>query len=150
MSDDIFTDEIVAEASRYDNLGPAYFASRAFVERYMEGAESASFEPIVRKAADDFYGTLLESVEAHLLSNTECNLQGAVWRQVDEIVLGILSGKKWVMERYALGSRYDCEDLRAAVAKHIPAELQDKRVGDLKEKVERLEKDLAFYKALRS
>lgn len=79
-----------------------------------------------------------------LWSDAEMNLQGKSWRMVDEIVRGILSGEKWLIERYALGDRYDCDKIREAVARHIPREIMQARIADLEAENERLRKDLGF------
>ncbi len=140
----IFTDEHVKEAEQYDNLGPSYFAAREIARRYMENFASEQFEPLIKEFTDKFRDKLWGDVDTFLISDTESNLQGTIWRMVDEVVRGLLGGKQWMLKRYALGDRYDCDELRAAVAKHIPKELQDARVGDLEAEVAYLKEQLKW------
>ena len=138
--DQIFLDE----GAKHPVLGPHYFAARQVAEEFMASFEPKHFEPMVRKAADAFMEQAQEALEAWLLSNVESNLRGTIWRQIDDSVKALLSGERWALERYALGSRYECDKIREAVAKHIPEELQDARVKDLEEEVARLRKDLEW------
>jgi len=81
-----------------------------------------------------------------LLSDTESNLGLAMARMVDDTVRALLGGNEWALKRYALGGKHDCAAIRAAVAKHIPAELQDARLADLEAEVELLRKDLEWMR----
>jgi hypothetical protein len=65
---------------------------------------------------------------------------------VDDTVRALLGGNEWALKRYALGARHDHGAIRAAVAKHIPAELQDARIADLEAEVDRLRKDLEWWR----
>lgn len=62
------------EGTKNPTLGPHYFAARAAVERFLQGVAADKVEPIVKKAADDFYSQLLDSVQSYLLSNAETEL----------------------------------------------------------------------------
>jgi tRNA U38,U39,U40 pseudouridine synthase TruA len=75
------------------------------------------------------------------------NLQSKMWHMVDEIVRAILSGNRHVISRYALGSRYDCEEVRKAVASHIPQEIMTARIVDLEGENERLKDALQREKS---
>lgn len=119
-------------------LGPHYFAARQTAEEFMNSFEPKHFEPMVRKAADAFMEQAQDALEAWFLSNVESNLHSTIWRQIDDSVKALLGGERWALERYALGERYDCEKIRAAVAAHIPAELQDARCKDLEAENKRL------------
>lgn len=141
---DIFTDEDMKQAETAPTLGPAYFASRRAVEQAMRGIDEGHGKPIIKMFTDELCDRMWTIVQDSLWSDTEMNLQGQMYRQVDEIVRGILSGEKWIMDRYLLGERYDCEKVRAVVAKHIPAELQDKRVADLEEEIKSLRESLKW------
>jgi acylphosphatase len=123
-------------------LGPHYFAARAVAEKFMAQFDTAEHcEPVIKKAADDMYSALHERLEQFLLSDVENNLQGTIWNQIDESVKALLSGQRWALERYALGTRYDCDKIREAVAKHIPEELQNARIKELELEIERLQSD---------
>ena len=140
-------DQIFLEqGAEYPVLGPHYFAARKAAEEFMEHYEPKNFEPMVRKAADAFMEQAQEALEAWFLSNVESNLHGTIWRQIDDSVRALMGGERWALERYALGSRYDCDKIRETVAKHIPQELQDARIKDLEEEIARLRKDIEFYR----
>lgn len=132
--DQVFLDK----GAEHPVLGPHYFAARQVAEEFMAEFEPKQFEPMVRKAADAFMEQAQDALENWLLSNVESNLQGTIWRQIDDSVKALLGGERWALDRYALGERYDCEKIRAAVAKHIPVELQEKRVADLEAENKRL------------
>jgi hypothetical protein len=140
----MFTDETLTEAAKYPTLGPAYFEARAVVERQMAKFEAEQFEPLIKEFADKFRERLWSDVKDHMLSDAELNMQGEMYRMVDASVMAILSGEQWAIERYAL-HKYDGEKVRAAVAKHIPKELQDARIADLEKEVARLRESLKFH-----
>jgi len=134
------------KAAEHPVLGPHYFVARDVVDKFMAQFEPGPFDQIIKKAADDLYLSLHERLENFLLSDVESNLQGTLWRQIDESVKALLSGEKWALERYALGSKYESEKIREAVAKHIPKELQDARVADLETEIARLREDLEWHR----
>lgn len=144
----MFAEKSLEEAAKFDTLGPAYFEARAIVDRHMEKFESEHFKPLIEAFTKQFQDALWDSVRDHLLSDTEMNLQGSMYRMVDDCVAALLGGQEWALKRYALG-KYNQDELRAAVAKHIPRELQDARIADLEEKNERMRKDLEFYRRYR-
>lgn len=141
-----FSDKSLTEGLQSPTLGPAYFEARDVAARYMEKFEAEHFKPLIDKMVDEVRERLWGDFQDFLLSDTELNLQGEMWRMVDGVVEAILGGKPWALNKYALGERHDCEAVRAAVAKHIPAELQDKRVADLEAELERLKRDIEFYR----
>jgi hypothetical protein len=141
--------EHIDEARQYPNLGPAYFAAQAIAERFMTSFQEEQFKPLIDKFAAEFNDRLWSDLQSSLLGDTQSNLRSDMWRMVDQCVTAVLSGERWVMEKYALGSRYDCDKVRETVAKHIPAELQDKRVTDLEEEVKRLREDNEFLQRMR-
>lgn len=134
--------EHLDKAADYPGLGPHYFAAADIARKFMEQFEAEHFEPLAKKFADEFYTKALDALQVFLLGNTEANIQGYIWRGVDESVKALLSGQKWAIERYALGDRYNCDEIRAAVAKHVPVELQNARIADLEKEVERLKESL--------
>lgn len=141
MTHDIFTDEDFAKSSEYSNLEPHYFSSRRICAEVMKGFEADHMRGLVDKAASEFADKLWAMVETSLWDDTESNLQSKMYRTVDDIVKGILSGEKWIILKYVLGPRYECEKVRAAVAKHIPDELAAARISDLEEEIKRLKQD---------
>lgn len=134
------------KAAEHPTLGPHYFVARDVAEKFMAGFEPEHFEPVIKKAADDLYGALHERLESWLMSDVENNLQGTIWRQIDESVKALLSGQRWALERYLLGPKYEHDKIREAVAKVIPEELQNARIKDLEEEVEQLRKDLEWMR----
>lgn len=123
--------EFIDQAKEYPVLGPQYFVALKIAADLMAKFEAKHFKPLVEKFTDEFRSALWPAVEDHLLSDTECNLQGTIWRRIDETVKALLSGEEWAVTRYALGSRYDAAAVRAAIAAHIPVELQQARLLDL-------------------
>ena len=140
--------EHIAAAEGNDVLGPAYFKAREMAERFMKPFEDEHFKPLIDKFADEFRDKLWASVQDHLLGDTESNLQNEMWRTIDGTVFALLSGDKWALKRYCLGARYEQEKVREAIAKHIPQELQDKRVAELEARVAELEGSLTYEKEL--
>lgn len=134
------------KAAEHPVLGPHYFAARDVAEKFMADFDPEHFTPLIKKASDDLYSALQERLESFLMSDVESNLQGTIWRQIDESVKALLSGQRWALERYLLGTKYNCDKIREAVAKVIPAELQDARIRDLEEEIERLRKDNAWLR----
>lgn len=143
---DTFTDEDLRKGSESLTLGPAYFAARRTAERFMADFEAEFFKPLVddftKRFADELWGKISE----WLLMDTENNLQHKLWHHTDEMVRHVLSGEEWAMKKFVLGDRYDCEKIRATVAKHIPKELQDARIADLEAKLEQAKKDIAWLR----
>lgn len=137
-------EQYVNKAEEHPTLWPAYFSARDFTDRLLEKADESEFEPIVKKFVDDAYSKLLDVVQAHIVLDLSLNVHGEILRTVDDIVKALLSGEQWAVKKYVLGERYDCEKIRAEVARHIPAELQDKRVADLEEEVKRLREQLKW------
>lgn len=134
----------IEEAEKYPGLGPGYFAARKSAAKFVDGFDADQFEPIVKKASEDFYQKLLDDVQSYLASNVEDNLQGEIWRGVDDGVKALLTGEKWALTRYALTDRHDGAKLREAICKHIPAELMSARLVDLEAENAQLSKDLAW------
>jgi hypothetical protein len=143
----VFIDEDIAKGSgEYLTLGPGYFSARRFAEKVMADFQAEFFEPLLKDFETRFTIRLWEAVTGSLINDTESNIQNHIWRTVDTIVLGLLSGETWIMRKYVLGEKYDCEKVRATVARHVPAELQDKRIAELEEEIQRLQKQLDYFR----
>lgn len=147
---DVVTQAHVESSKGYETLGPAYFAAREIAEKFMAGFEAEHFEPLAKRFSKELYEQINESIQAWLLADTENNLHGSMWRMVDDCVKALLSGERWAIEKYALGPRYEAEKIRAAVAAHIPQELQDARIADLEAEVKKLKEDNEWLRKLRS
>lgn len=143
---DILTQEDHANADRYEVLGPHYFAARRVAEQFISKFTSEQFQPLIDEFAKQFSDKLQGDLDDYLLSNSEMNIHGSLWRMVDDVVKALLGGNRWAFERYALGSRYDCEHIRKAIAAHIPREIQDARIADLEAECARLKEDNAWLR----
>lgn len=146
MTDDVMTSDDFQKSEKMQTLGPHYFSSRRFAEEVMSGVETEFFEPALKKFADDIYNAMLDRAQNWIIGDTESNVQTHIWRTVDQIVRGILSGEKWIIERYALGSKYEYGKVRETLARHIPKELQDARVADLEEQVKSLKEQVEWLR----
>lgn len=132
------------EASTVATLGPNYFAARMIAERFTQHFSDEMFRPLIDQFVDKFREKLWDDVSAWLLTDTESNLQSEIWRRVDSSVAAILSGNEQMIEHYAL-QKYDRDEVRGAIAKAIPKELQDLRVQDLEEENKRLKERIEMY-----
>lgn len=145
MSDSVFTDDDLQQGTgEYKALGPSYFSGRRFAEQFMEKFEADCFKPFLDDFAKKFADRLWSDVEDHLVSDVESNIQGHIWRTVDEMVKALLHGERWALERYVLSEKYDCEKVRANVARYVVTELQDKRIADLEADNKRLRESLEW------
>lgn len=142
----MFEADDIEKGADHPTLGPAYFAARKTAERFMADFAAEHFKPLVEEFTKEFRDRLWTNIDDWLLSDTENNLQSHMWRHADNMVKYVLAGDDWAMKKFALGERYDCERIRKAVAKHIPKELQDARIADLEAEVEKLKKDVEFYR----
>lgn len=140
------TADDVASAATYTALGPAYFAARRFAEKLFDDSEQFNkFEDVAKEAAKKVADHIRDAIAEFIACDAEYGVHQHIWREVDQIVRAILSGEKWAVERYALGGKYDFGKIRAAVAKHIPREVMDARIGDLEAEVKTLSERLRFY-----
>lgn len=128
----------IDEGEKHPTLGPHYFAAREAAKTFMARFEAEQFEPLVKSFADKFYQEMHDRLESYLLSDAEQNLQGEIWCGVDNAVNALVTGERWALERYTLGKYGDGEKARAAVARHIPKEVQDARIADLEAENKRL------------
>lgn len=141
----MFTEDHIKESNEV--LSPAYFYSRDAAEKFMRDFEAEHFKPLLANFVKQFHDELWPKLPEYLATDTEYNLQGLMWRQVDATVEALLSGHKWALDRYCLDCKYgNGEEIRKAVAAHVSKELQDARVADLEKQVEALKKDIAFYR----
>jgi uncharacterized protein (UPF0297 family) len=138
------TDADIQDSAEYPTLGPAYYSARRFAEEFVSGAEGEQFKPVVEKIVNDLHDELWTRVSENMVYSVESAVQAHIWQTVDSIVGYLLSGEKWAMEKYALGTRYECDKIRAAIAAHIPKELQDARIADMEDELKRLRSDLEW------
>lgn len=131
MDKPLITDEDIAKTADTPTLGPGWSASRRIVEKLMKDWADDNFKTLIDEFSKRFNQHLWDDVQASLCGDLEFNIAGHIRGMVDETVNALLKGTPWAMERYPLSKLYDAETIRAAIAKHIPAELQDKRIADL-------------------
>ena len=134
MDTPLITDEDIARMADSPTLGPGWSASRRIADRVMADWQNDAIKPLIDEAAKQIGYRLWEDVQDSLQNDMEHNIAGHIRQMVDETVQALLTGQPWALERYPLAKYHDGEAIRAAVAKHIPAELQDKRIADLEAK----------------
>ena len=139
----MFNDDDVKNGTDSLILGPAYFDARRVAERFMAKFEAEQFKPLIDKMAETFSERLWADLQSSMLSDIEMNIQGEIWRMVDNCVEALLSGNGWALEKYVLAGRYNDAEIRAMIAKHIPAEIQDARIADLEKENARLNDSLS-------
>ena len=138
-----FDQKYLDEAESYKSLGPAYFDARNFTDALAERFHEELFLPMVKKFSDDLYSELETTVRNSLISDATVNVQGEIWRMVDNMVEALLSGERWALDRFVLNDRYDHQKIRGAVAKLVPVEVQNIRIAELADENKRLSERLA-------
>lgn len=137
------------DGRKHPILGPAYFDAKRVAESILSNFDVKDIAPLVKSTTDTLYTEIADKFENWLLSDAEVNVQGHIYRIVDESVKALITGKQWALDRYALNNQYSVQDmaeLRAAILKHASEELKGLRIQDLEKEVETLRSDLAFYK----
>lgn len=133
------------KAEPYSKLGPNYFAAQTIAERFIKNFAIEHFEPLVKQFTEKFGDELWADITSWLLSDTESNLAIEIRSRVDRSVDALLKGQPAYLKQYVLG-QYNDEEIRKAIAQHIPKELQDQRVVDLEKQVTSLKNDLEYYR----
>lgn len=132
------------KAAEYPILGPHYFEARDVATAITDKFEAEHFEPLAKKFAHELYTQALESFQDFLMADATINVQDRIRRMVDDTVNALLAGERWALDRYPLTAMYDGDRVRKAIAAHVPAELQDKRIAALEEEVKRLTENLRY------
>ena len=133
--------DLIDFTARHPALGPNYEVGGRIAEKLIAQFTEEHFLPIIKDFSDKLYSTMEAKIRDYLLSDVECNVQSDVWRQLDACVEALLGKNTWIIEKYCLGERYNCDQIRAAVAAAMPKELQDARIADLEAEVKRLKED---------
>ena len=139
-----FTAEDIAQGQEYSSLGPGYFAGKRLAEMALTNMKPEDVQPILKKAADDFYALMLESVENALKIDDENNVQSKIRAMLDDTVRALLTGQKWALERYPLANYYDGAAIREAIFAQCKDQMVDARVAELEREVANLKSSLAF------
>lgn len=143
MTDEVFSEKNIIDGEKSLTLGPAYFASRDIAERFMAKFEAEHFKPMLNKFTMEFRDLMWTDMSTFLMSDTESNLQGEMWRQADRMVEYLVSGEPWALQKFVLNERYDFDKVRKAIAAHIPQELQDARITFLEGQITKLKEENA-------
>lgn len=141
---DVFTAEDLEKAAHHETLGPAYFASRRVAETLMLGAESDPLKSVVKKCTEEIKQAAYAYIEAHILSDLECNLQHHIQCMTERSVQALLTGEEWAMRQYPFAKYHDGEAVRAAVAKHGGEPLLLARIADLEKRIDELKQQLEW------
>lgn len=144
MSEAIFTEENLSDGKQSLTLGPAYFSSRDFMRTYMLGLDDVDLAPQLKSFMDAIYSKVLNDFQNWLINNADSNIHDHIWRTVDEIVRGILSGDKWITDKYVLGPCYERTKLIAKIVADFPEDLKDARIADLEKENKALSDELAW------
>lgn len=120
-------------------MGPTYFAARRFTEHMLKGSAETDFNPLIKEITDRLYRNIQDSFENFLLNDTDANIQGYIWRLVDDIVEGMLKGEKWIIDRYALSTRYPIEEVRKSLFQMAGDDLKGIYIAELKKTIASLE-----------
>ncbi len=144
LNEQFFSAEQLEQAKDCENLGPAYFAADDVAKRYMDHFKEDHMKPLVDQITSDIREKVWDDFTDWLFSDTEMNLQSKIRAMVDGTVKALLSGEQWALNLYVLANKYDCEEVRKAIAVHIPEELQNKTISDQAEEIKKLKEDLQW------
>lgn len=136
------------QAEQYPNLGANYFASHDIAEKFMQQFEAEQFKPLLEKFVDQFRERVWDDFATFLMSDTEGNLHIQIRQRVDRAIESLLAGNPNYIAQFVMPEHSSFgEQIRKAVAKAIPVELQDRRIKDLEEENKRLRESLEFSRA---
>jgi len=141
---DIITDADKAHADPV--LGANWNPSRRVAERVLAGWEDADLKKIIDKAVDTLGEALWMRAADVIQGDTESNVAMYIRRMVDETVIALLAGERWALERYPLAKYHDGERVRAAISKHIPAELVAAMLDELRDENARLKERIEMWR----
>lgn len=134
--------EDISQAEHYSTLGPVYFAARRMAEGLFKNADEQPFKDVAAKASELVRDAVYEYVETHLLGDLECNVQGHVYRLVDETVSAILHGEDWAIARYSMAGGYNGDKIRRALAQYAGDNPLKLRIDELEAETKRLREAL--------
>ncbi len=150
MTQTDYSEDVHAEAESHPTLGGEYFEARNIAREFMahwtEEHAAQLAEAIVKPAVDAIYEKALDAFQDWLLINAEDNLQGAMRGMVEQTVNALLGGRKWANVKYLESPYEDGQKIRAALAKLHPDQIKDARIADLEAQVEKLRKDIEWYR----
>lgn len=128
----------------HPNIEPEWTRGHALAEQVMAKFKAEHFEPLAKLVMDYVGDKLWDMLRDHLIQDTEENVAGYVRDRVESTVRALLTGEQWALNKYVLEARtyQNGQEIRAAIARLIPVELQAARVVDLEAQVAKLEEDL--------
>lgn len=145
-----YSAEITAEAEKHPNLGGEYFAAHAASERFMatwkeEHAEKFA-DDIMKPVMDMVMSRVWDAFREFMMADAEQNVADEMRRMVESSVKALIGGDRWANVKYISPEGYGTDKVRATLAKLYSDEIKDGRIADLEREVERLSKDLAWYR----
>lgn len=141
--------ELIEFSNKHPTLGPNYEFGRQVSERFMAQFETEQLLPLIETFGRKVYEEVEQKFRDFLMTDVECNIHLDIQRQLDACVEALLGKNTWIIEKYCLGERYNCEQIRAAVAAAMPKEIQEARIADLEAEIERLKNDIAIMRQYR-
>lgn len=141
-------DEAMAEES--PTLGPNYYHAAAISQKVMANFAEEHLQPLGKLVGDFLADKVWDMLRDSIISDTEYNIAGEIYRRIDNAVLALLSAKPWALRQYVfedVGKTYgEGLEIRKQIAALIPDEIQDARIQDLEAQVAALRKDNEWLK----
>lgn len=145
-----YGEEITEEANSYPSLGAEYFAARETTDRFFahwsEEHAQKLCEEIVKPLLDTIHERVNDSFRDFLISDAEQNIQGEMRNMVERTVNALIGGHRWANLKYIENPYGDGKEVRATLAKLHSDPIKDGRIADLEKEIERLRKDVEFYR----
>jgi hypothetical protein len=147
MDTPVITEQDITDMASTPTLGPGWSASRRIADKLMRDWTDERFKALIDEFSKRFNEHLWDDVQASLQSDSHWNVQCYIRQMVDDTVKALLTGQPWALQRYPLTENYEGAEIRAAIAKHVPIELLDKRVADLQAENKRLRESLELLRS---
>ncbi len=143
-----YSDEILADANDYPNLGAEYFAAREASERFLkhwqEEHAKLLFDAIAKPVLDEVTEKVWDAFRDFLISDAESNIASQMREMVESSVRALIGGEKWANVKYISPAGYKTEKVRETLAKLYSDEIKDGRIADLEAQVARLTEQLRW------
>src|ERR1700735_1510927 len=132
-------EEFQKKADEYPSLGVEYFAARDIAERFMAKYEAEHFKTLADKFCSLLRDQMWDDIVGWFLSDTESNLSGEIRHRIERCIEALLTGNQAYINQFVLPEYSSFgEEIRKAIAVHIPQELQTTRIADLEKENARL------------
>lgn len=137
--------ELERDAAGYANLGVNYFAARDIADRVMDRFSAEMFRPMVDKFTKQFQDDLWAKITDWLIEDTRSNIASEINTRIERTIAALLTGNRHYIDQFVLPAYSSHgEAIRAAIAREIPEELQQRRIKDLEDQVASLTRSLEF------